>query len=134
LYDKIHVQYKVKVKLSLWFNWEPCNEGILGEWRCSFTYSDLGTRWRWVVSFTLPPLYPQGKRPWYPLNRSLGGPQSQYMFNTLIQNVIIQWTQIILFNPKTTRFTFKYCQNNSLVNSGICKHNFYMFLLHIPVS
>jgi hypothetical protein len=28
---------------------------------------DLGTRWRWVVSFTPRPLYPQRKRPWYPL-------------------------------------------------------------------
>jgi hypothetical protein len=38
---------------------------------------DLGTRWRWVVSFTSRPLYPQGKNPWYPLNRRLGGPQSR---------------------------------------------------------
>jgi hypothetical protein len=28
-----------------------------------------------VVSFTLQPLYPQGKSPWYPLDRRLGGPQ-----------------------------------------------------------
>jgi hypothetical protein len=33
---------------------------------------DLGTRWRWVVSFTPLPLYPQGKSPWYPLDRRLG--------------------------------------------------------------
>jgi hypothetical protein len=38
---------------------------------------DLGTRWRWVVSFTTQPLCPQGKRPWYPLDRRLGGPQSR---------------------------------------------------------
>jgi hypothetical protein len=37
---------------------------------------ELGTRWRWVVSFTPRPLYPQGKSPWYPLDRGLGGPQS----------------------------------------------------------
>jgi hypothetical protein len=30
-----------------------------------------------VVSFTPQPLYPQGKRPWYPLHRRLGEPQSQ---------------------------------------------------------
>jgi len=29
-----------------------------------------------VVSFTPRPLYPQGKSPWYPLDRRLGGPQS----------------------------------------------------------
>jgi hypothetical protein len=28
-----------------------------------------------VVSFTPRPLYPQGKSPWYPLDRRLGGPQ-----------------------------------------------------------
>jgi hypothetical protein len=35
---------------------------------------DLGTRWRWVVSFTARLLYPQGKSPWYLLDRKLGGP------------------------------------------------------------
>jgi hypothetical protein len=35
---------------------------------------DLGPRWRWVVSFTPRHLYPQGKSPCYPLDRSLGGP------------------------------------------------------------
>jgi hypothetical protein len=30
-----------------------------------------------VVSFTPRPFYPQGKSPWYPLDRRLGGPQSR---------------------------------------------------------
>jgi hypothetical protein len=30
-----------------------------------------------VVSFTPRQLYPQGKNPWYPLDRRLGGPQSR---------------------------------------------------------
>jgi hypothetical protein len=30
-----------------------------------------------MVSFTPRPLYPQGKSPWYPLNRKLGGPQNR---------------------------------------------------------
>jgi hypothetical protein len=38
---------------------------------------DLGARWRWVVSFMPRPLYPQGKGPWYPLDRRLGGSQSR---------------------------------------------------------
>jgi hypothetical protein len=41
------------------------------------TFFDLGTRWRRVVSFTPRPLYPQGKSPWYPLYKRLGGPQSR---------------------------------------------------------
>jgi hypothetical protein len=39
---------------------------------------DLGTIWRWVVSFTPRQLYPQGKGSWYPLDRRLSGPQSRY--------------------------------------------------------
>jgi hypothetical protein len=35
-------------------------------------FFDLGTSWRWVVSFTPLPLYPR-----YPLDKKLGGPQSQ---------------------------------------------------------
>jgi hypothetical protein len=38
---------------------------------------DLGIRWRWVVSFMPRPLYPQGKSPWYPLDRRLDGTQSR---------------------------------------------------------
>jgi hypothetical protein len=37
---------------------------------------DLGTKWRRVVRFVTRLLYPQG-RPWYPLDRRLGGPQSR---------------------------------------------------------
>jgi hypothetical protein len=38
---------------------------------------DLGTRWRWAVSLTDRPLYPQGESQWYPLDKRLGGPQNQ---------------------------------------------------------
>jgi hypothetical protein len=41
------------------------------------SFFDLGTRCRRVVNFTPRPLYPQGNRPWYPLDRRLGGPQSR---------------------------------------------------------
>jgi hypothetical protein len=39
-------------------------------------FLDLGTSWRWVVSFTPLPLYPWGKSPGT-LDRRLGGPQSR---------------------------------------------------------
>jgi hypothetical protein len=39
----------------------------IGEWRYSSTFSDLSTRWRWVVSFT-----PQEKKNRYPFDRWLG--------------------------------------------------------------
>jgi hypothetical protein len=38
---------------------------------------DLGIGWRWVVSFTPQPFYPQEKSPRYTLDRRLGGPQSR---------------------------------------------------------
>jgi len=37
---------------------------------------NLGTWWRWVVSFTLWPLHLQRKNLWYPLDRSVGGPRA----------------------------------------------------------
>jgi hypothetical protein len=37
----------------------------------------IGTRWRREVTFTPRPLYTQGKSPWYPLDRRLGGPHSR---------------------------------------------------------
>jgi hypothetical protein len=63
-------------RLCFFFNWAR-HEGVLGEWGISPLILDLGTRWRWVVSFTPRPLYPQGKSPCYPLDRRLGGPQSR---------------------------------------------------------
>jgi hypothetical protein len=70
---------KVKLKLFLcfFFNSAPLHEGVLGSRGRSPRILDLGTRWRWVVGFTARPLYPQGKKPWCPLNRSLGGSQSR---------------------------------------------------------
>jgi hypothetical protein len=38
---------------------------------------DLSIIWRWVVSFTPRPLYPQWKSAWCPLDRRLGGSQSR---------------------------------------------------------
>jgi hypothetical protein len=74
-YFKFH---KGKVMLSLCFYWASRHEGVLGEWRCSsHSLFDPGTRWRWVVRFTPRPLYPQGKSPWYTLDRRLSGPQSR---------------------------------------------------------
>jgi hypothetical protein len=49
----------------------------MGQWRYGSTILDLGTRWRYMFSFTPRPLYLRGKCPRYPLYRRLGGPQSQ---------------------------------------------------------
>jgi hypothetical protein len=63
---------KIKVVPVLLFNRTPRHDGVLGEWRYSSTHSltsalDKG-EWPW-------PLYPQGKSPWCPFDRGLGGSQ-----------------------------------------------------------
>jgi hypothetical protein len=70
---------KVKMKLSL-----GCilteNHAMKAYWGVEVQlhpFFDLGNRWRWLMSFTPRPLYPQGKSPWYPLDKRLGGPQSR---------------------------------------------------------
>jgi hypothetical protein len=40
-------------------------------------FLDLGSSWRWVVSFTPLPLHSRGKFPLYPLDRRLSEPQSR---------------------------------------------------------
>jgi hypothetical protein len=70
-------KFKVKVQLPLCFNLALLHGGLLGNGGITPLILDLGTRWRWVVSFTPCLLYPQGKSPWYPLGRRLGGPQSR---------------------------------------------------------
>jgi hypothetical protein len=67
---------KVKVKLSLYFSLTQ-HHAIKAYWGSGGIAPhilDLRTRWRWVVSFMLRLLYPQGMGPWYPLHRRLGGP------------------------------------------------------------
>jgi hypothetical protein len=46
---------------------------VLGSGGIALCILNLGTRWRWVISFTPWPLYRR-----YPLARMLGGPQNQY--------------------------------------------------------
>jgi hypothetical protein len=68
--------WKVKVKLSLCLTKHHSMKTYWGSGDISSRILDLGTRWRWVFSFTPRPLYLQGKSPWYPLDRRLGGIQS----------------------------------------------------------
>jgi hypothetical protein len=56
-------------------NYAPRHEDVLRSGGIDPRILDLGTRWRWVVSFTPRSLYLQGKSPLYPLDRRLGGPQ-----------------------------------------------------------
>jgi hypothetical protein len=64
---------KVKVKLSLCLTKHHAMKAYWGVEVYLHSFFDLGTRWRLMVSFTPRPLYPQGKSPWYPLDKRLGG-------------------------------------------------------------
>jgi hypothetical protein len=66
-----------KVKLSLCLTKHHAMKAYWGRGGIASRIIDLGTRWRWVVSFTPRPLYPQGKLPWYPLDRRLDEPQNR---------------------------------------------------------
>jgi hypothetical protein len=70
----MYIKAKVKVKLSLCLTKHHAMKTYWGSGSIAPRILDLGTR---VVSFTHRPLYPQGKSPWYPLDRRLGGPQSR---------------------------------------------------------
>jgi hypothetical protein len=68
---------KLKVKLSLCLTKHHAMKTYWGSRGIAPGILDLGTRWRWVVSFAPWPLYPQGKSPSYTLDRRLGGLQSR---------------------------------------------------------
>jgi hypothetical protein len=64
-------------KLVLCFNWAPRHEGLLGGSGGIAPCTLWPRHWMGIGSFTPRPLYPQGKSPWYPLDKRLGGPQSR---------------------------------------------------------
>jgi hypothetical protein len=77
--DRILYQapHKVNVKLSLCLtNKTQSHEGAWESGCIDPHFLDLGTIWRWVVSFTPQPLYCREKSSRYPLDRRLDGPES----------------------------------------------------------
>jgi len=68
---------KAKEKLSLCLNMHHTTKTLRGSGGVAPRSLNLGTRWRWAVTFTPRPLYPKGKHPWDPLHRKVGRLQSQ---------------------------------------------------------
>jgi hypothetical protein len=68
---KIHLNFNIQSSRSSKLVFSPWNFGT------HYSSTILGTRWRWVVSFTLQTLYPRGNSPRYPLDRRMGGHQSR---------------------------------------------------------
>jgi hypothetical protein len=64
---------------------------------------NLTSKWRWVASLILYPLYPWGKSPWYMLDGSLDVPQSMEVVwppwvekSKVQQNEYFKWKILIL--------------------------------------
>jgi hypothetical protein len=74
------------------------------EWRYRSTFLDLGTSWRSVATFTLLPIYPQGNRPRYPLNKSLGGHQTGLDAVEKIKQLAPAGDQIRAVQPVALRY------------------------------
>jgi hypothetical protein len=69
---------------------------------------ELGTRWRWMVSFTSGQFYPQGKSPWYTLYRRLGGTQSRSGLGGEEKNSQpLPGLDILIMQPVAQRHTIK---------------------------
>jgi len=68
---------KCKGKVVPVLNETHCHDDVRGSGGIAPRVRTLGTRCRWVVSFTSLPLYPRRKFPWYPLDRRPGGPQNR---------------------------------------------------------
>ena len=62
--------------------------------------SNLTTRWKWVVKFTLPPIHPWGKNIWHPLNRRLGGPTASLdMLQKTQKNIFLRVIKHQIIQP-----------------------------------
>jgi hypothetical protein len=68
---------KVKLNLSLCLTKHHAMKTYRGSCSTAPRIRNLGTRRRWVFSFTPRPLYPMDKGYRFPLNSRLGGPQSR---------------------------------------------------------
>jgi hypothetical protein len=79
---------------------------------------DLGARWNWVVSFTPRSLYSQGKSPRYPLDRSLGGPQSRSGrgLHIVVTHSTITTKKYVSIDLETYRTSITYSLGGSTIN------------------
>jgi hypothetical protein len=77
LYESEFAWSVLKGKVLSVLNWALRHEGALGSGCLDPLFLDLGTSWRWVVSFPALPLNPRRKSFLCPLYRRLAGPQSR---------------------------------------------------------
>jgi hypothetical protein len=106
---------KGKVKLSLCLTKHHAIKTYCGSGGISSCILDIGTRWGWVVSFMPLPLYPQGKSPWYPLDRGLGGPQSRLDESMSLNSNSKSWHKCSSWKPSSDHsLPHLHCNINTL--------------------
>jgi hypothetical protein len=71
---------------------------------------DLGTRWRWVISFKPRPLYIQGKSPWYPSDKRLGGLQRRSGRGEEKNSQPLSGLELPIIQPVAQRYTAELCR------------------------
>jgi hypothetical protein len=84
---------------------------------------DIGIRWMWVVSITPWLLYPQGKNPWYPLDRRLGGPQTRFGRRGEDKNSqLLAGLELPIIQPVAQRYATELSRLFLSIPSEICFH------------
>jgi hypothetical protein len=100
------------------------HKDVCGWSTCTYLL-DLSTRWRWVVSFMLRPIYAQGNNPRYPLDRKLNGPQWLYERYGEKRNFLpLPGIDPQLSNPSIYRLSYYKSTGNTLgLSSGSVRSN-----------
>jgi hypothetical protein len=79
---------------------------------------NLDSRWRRVVSFTPRTLYPQGKSPWCPLGRRLGGSKSRSRRGGEERNFQpLAGLELPIIQPVASAIPLSYIHFNSIFSS-----------------
>jgi hypothetical protein len=96
-----------------------------GGWRYNSTIHNLGTRWRWVVSFMLLPFCNHGYGPRYLMRIRLGEPQSRtrHCAEEISPSLVSILTELFRLQLK------KY--DSVLINNEICKYQVKLYILQV---
>jgi hypothetical protein len=135
--NKLNVsENKVKLSLCSLFNWAQGHEGVMGEWKYSSTnFFYLDSRWRWVVSFTHRPLYPQGKSPHRKIFRPKRTKRARNLWCYTISNEICS-DHVVLLRKRVWKRSLwrskRKCQDNIKMDLReiCCKDWRWMELVH----
>ena len=124
-YSKVKVTVKVKVNLSLSIPWKH----VQGAKVYLYPLLTSGTKWRWAISLTPQPLYPQEKRPHYWIGGWIGPRASLPILDEIKAFCPMPQTELLTVHP-TSQSLATWCSSASTVQPfGIdclqyeCRHD-----------